>query len=270
MSASGSLGFDGQGWPWEKPLVSLGIIRPQLFTSVTKTLTLHPQKGNFRWSRPWESLRLLPGGTLNAFALGNPGIMWWHNNIGSKVSRKKIPLVVSLFGEPDELEKMAIMIDNFDIVGVEINASCPNTKSDILENTEKIIKSVETVKKYSFHPLILKVSVTHDLEEIVKNVTGVVEAFSINSVPWNIAFPGRPSPLAHFGGGGVSGQSAQPHTWRLVKRLSDISSIPVIGPSVWKFEDMASIRHLGARAISFGSIFLRYPWRPNVFISEDF
>jgi len=76
--------------------------------------------------------------------------------------------------------------------------------------------------------------------------------------------------LAHFGGGGVSGQSAQPHTWRLVKRLSDISSIPVIGPSVWKFEDMASIRHLGARAISFGSIFLRYPWRPNVFISEDF
>ena len=43
--ASGSLAFDGKGWPWERPLVWLGLIKPELFTTFIKSLTLAPRAG---------------------------------------------------------------------------------------------------------------------------------------------------------------------------------------------------------------------------------
>ena len=46
MIASGALGFDGKGWIWERPLVWLGLVRPDLFTVVIKTLTRNPRPGS--------------------------------------------------------------------------------------------------------------------------------------------------------------------------------------------------------------------------------
>jgi hypothetical protein len=46
MVASGALAFDGKGWPWERPLVWLGLIKPELFTVVIKSLTRNPRRGN--------------------------------------------------------------------------------------------------------------------------------------------------------------------------------------------------------------------------------
>jgi len=44
-------------------------------------------------------------------------------------------------------------------------------------------------------------------------VEEIVEAISINSVPWRVVYPDRESPLTRFGGGGVSGKNAQPCAW---------------------------------------------------------
>ncbi len=41
MVASGALGFDGNGWPWERPLVALGLIKPELFTIRIVNLAMH-------------------------------------------------------------------------------------------------------------------------------------------------------------------------------------------------------------------------------------
>ncbi len=170
---------------------------------------------------------------------------------------------------PAELAVMAARFNNFDLVGLEINASCPNTGDDLLKNTDKIIESCEVVKAKTRFPIILKLSVVHDVHSIVREVTGLVGAFSINSVPWSVVFPGKRSPFAKLGGGGVSGKVAQPFTWRLLKQLVEMTDIPVIGPSVWDFEDIAALRALGAQAIAFGAVFLRYPWRPTRFIRRD-
>ncbi len=269
MAASGALSFDGKGWPWEQPLRWVGLLDPSLFTVVIKTLTLPPRRGNLRWYNPLKCVRPLFGGAVNAVDLTNPGIDWWCKKIGPLVDSSRFPLVGSIFGELDELATMASMLNDFDLVGLEINASCPNTKTDVLSNTRRIIRSCEIVKENSRFPLILKVSVTQDTETIVKEVERLIEALSINSVPWMTVFPDRRSPLANLGGGGVSGKIIQPFTWGLVKKLAGITPIPIIGPSIWDFDDLEELRRIGAKAISFGSVFLCHPWRPTLFVRKE-
>ena len=270
MAASGALGFDGKGWPWEKPWGLFGFFDPTVFTSVTKTLTLQPREGNLRWYKPFHCVRLSSSGALNAVGLSNPGIGWWCKKIGPTVNSKKIDLVGSIFGESEELSEMAGVLNDFDLVGLEINVSCHNIENRIYRDTARVIASCEAVKANSYYlPLILKISVAHDVSQIVEKVAGIVEAISINSVPWSRAFPNRRSPLEVFGGGGVSGKIAQPFTWALVKKITGLTSIPVIGPSIWDFKDLNKVRNLGAKAISFGSVFLRYPWRPTLYVRKE-
>jgi len=268
MTASGALGFDGKGWPWEQPWRWMGLLDPTLFTSVTKTLTLQPTEGNLRWYNPFRCLRFVRGGVVNAVGLSNPGIDWWCQKIGPTIDPTKIPLVASIFGEPQELAEMTRTLNSFNLVGLEINASCPNTKTDILQDAARIINSCEVVKTNSRLPLILKLSVTHDVAKIVKETKGVIDAIAINSVPWTVVFPDRQSPLLKFGSGGISGKVAQPFTWGLVKRLAELTTTPIIGPSIWNFSDLEAVRSLGAKAISFGSIFLPYPWRPTLYVRK--
>lgn len=268
MAASGALAFDGKGWFWEKPLKLLGVFKPSLFTVVIKTLTREPRQGNLRWYNPFKCVRIMSGGTVNAVGLTNPGMEWWRKKIGPRIDSTKIPIVGSILGEPDELVEMARMLNSFDLVGLEINASCPNTNDDLLTNTAKIVEGCRATKSVSRFPIILKLSVVHDIEEIVNKTKDIIEAFSINSVPWQLVFPSLSSPLEHFGGGGVSGKIAQPYTWTLVFRLSKMG-VPVIGPSVWNFKDIDRVRALGAKAISFGSIFLKHPWRPTLYVKRD-
>lgn len=89
MTASGALGFDGKGWPWEQPFRWTGLLKPSLFTSVIKTLTPGPIRGNLQWHNPTRCLRPIPHGVVNAVGLGNPGIDWWCKKIGPSVDSKK-------------------------------------------------------------------------------------------------------------------------------------------------------------------------------------
>jgi len=265
MVASGLLGFDGEGYFWQKPWKYLGLIDPSLFTVVTKTLTLQSREGNYRWYNPMGSIRLCRGGVVNTVGLSNPGIDWWCRNVGPKVDSKKIPLVVSVFGEPEELQKMARRLNNYDLVGIELNVSCPIAEK---KGTEKVVESCRVIKESSNLPLILKLSVIHDMESIIRGTESYIEAISINSVPWKIVFPDKISPLAKQGDGGVSGEVIQPYTWKMVRNITDFTCIPVIGPSVWEYEDLRRIRDFGAKAVSFGSVF-RYPWRPTLYVRRE-
>ncbi|MDP2910612.1 MAG: hypothetical protein Q8N58_02415 [bacterium] len=272
MVASGALAFDGKGWLHEQPLRWLGLLDPSLFTVVIKTLTRYPRKGNYLWYCPWRCIRLIPKGVVNAVGLTNPGIDWWCREIGPKINRKKINLVGSIFSEDNdisELLEMARLLNRLNLVALEINVSCPNTRSGLSKNVQSIVWACKSVRIESRFPLILKLSVVHDISSILPEIKGIVEAISINSVPWKVIFRDKEGPLQHLGGGGVSGKIAQPITWKFVKRIINETDIPVIGPSVWNFDDIQKLRDLGAKAISFGSIFLRYPWRSTQFVRED-
>jgi dihydroorotate dehydrogenase len=214
VTASGAMRYDGKGWPWEQPLKLCRLLDIHLFTHFMKTVTLYPRQGNFRWWKPWDCVRPIWNnyeivGAVNAFGLTNPGFMWWARKIGQKVDSSKVELAGSIFGDPLDIERMAKGMNDFDIVALELNASCPNTQDDTLSNTKKIIKSCEVAKANSHHPIILKLSVVHDIRTIIPAVEGMIEAISINSVPWKIAFPNLTSPLAKYGSGGVSGKVVQ-------------------------------------------------------------
>lgn len=276
MVASGALAFDGKGWPWERPLVWLGLIKPELFTVVIKSLTRHPRPGYLRWWKPWTCVRLIKGGSVNKIGLTNPGIEWWCKKIGPKINSKKVPVVGSIFGTKEELVEMAWMLNRFDLVGLEVNVSCPNA-GHAMEQTKIVIDSVGAVKRTSRHPIIVKVSVDQDYLAIARGLVGVAEAISLNSVPWKTVFPnGEQTPLWKLeqevggGGGGVSGEPAQKHNWAAVSALAKQGSLPVIGPSVMKLLDMEAVRCRGAKAVSFGTIHLRTPWKPTSFVKEEF
>jgi dihydroorotate dehydrogenase (NAD+) catalytic subunit len=271
VASAGALAFDGRGWPWEHPLRWVGIIDPTLFTPITKTLTAAPREGNLKMWHPWTCIKLIPGGSVVAVALTNPGLPWWIRHIGPRINRKQQPQVCSILGDtPQEVASMAESLNSVDLAAVEINASCPNvSSSNLLTNSQAVIEACQLAKGRCRHPLLLKLKVTHDAETIVPAVASYIEALDINLVPWQIVYPGRKSPLERLGGGGVSGRAAQEHNWAFMRKLIAIGSIPVIGPGVWDYADIARIREQGAKAVSFGSIFMTYPWRPTAYVRRD-
>ncbi len=278
MVASGALAFDGFGWPWERPLVKCGIIKPELFTVVAKTITRNPRKGNLKMWKPWSSIQILDEhSAVNKVGLTNPGFDWWYRTIGPTVSRKKLALVASIFGSRSELVEMATSLNDVALVGLEVNASCPNTGHP-LGDIESVVDDVRAVKSVSRHPLIIKVSVAQDYCAIVQRLEDTVEAVALNSVPWEIVYPPnrpRQSPLWRLekvvggGGGGVSGTYAKKHNWLAVNQLREHTHVPIIGPSVMEYEDLAKVRRAGASAISFGAIHLLTPWKPTAIVRKE-
>lgn len=299
MAASGSLGFDGRGWFWEKPLIWLGLIKPELSTIALRTLTKSPRPypiSNHSWVRPWTWLpfspwshtRLIDGGSVNKVGLWNPGIDWWCQEVAPTIDFQKSNLVASIYGNEEELVCMAYKLNAYELKGIEVNPSCPNTGHG-LENAEAVIRYVTAVKGVSRHPIIVKLSVDQDYLAIATGLVGIAEAISLNSVPWKTAFPdGQQSPLWRLekkvggGGGGVSGKQAQKYNWSAVVELAGQGLIPVIAPSIMDFDDMAFVRTLGASAVSFGAIhlpshpFWLYPWtlftnpcKPTSFIRRE-
>lgn len=270
MAASGALAYDGRGWPWEWPLRWVRLLDPRLFTIVTKTLTPLPRVGNLRWTHPWSVVANVPQGAVNAIGLTNPGFEWWLREVAPQIPKRGYNIVASITADdPTTLAGMASKLEDVAIRAIEINASCPNTDQDLLKNATLVVDMVRAVRAVSKHPIILKLSVVHHYVELTQACAEWIEAVAINTVPWNVVFPGQPSPLACFGGGGVSGRAAQPWTWKMVQELAHETKIPVIGPGAWDYSDMARLRELGAKAISFGSIFMRYPWRPTAFVRRE-
>lgn len=256
VAASGTLGFDGKGWPLDKLLKAIGLLDLSQLTVVMKTVTMKSTAGNFRWYKPWNLIRFIEDGIINTVGLTNPGIEWWYHKIGPKVNNSKVPLIGSIFSDNiNEIKKMATMLNDSNLVGIELNEACPNICGDHLQNADKVVADCKALYEESCHPIILKLSVIHPIEKIIPQIEGIVEAISINSVPWLTVFPNRKSPLAHFENGGVSGKAAQSFTWDMVKRIIEITDIPVIGPSVWEFSDIGKLENMGAKAISLGSVF---------------
>lgn len=266
VAASGALGNSGFGWPVERILgfFSRKLFDPTLFLVFAKTFGYNPRKGNFRWYNPLGCVRFIKDGVVNAYGLTNVGRYRWCERYGRIISSKEIPVAVSIFGSPKELGEMATMLNDFDCAAVEINGSCPNDDSSLIEKAKLAVRSVEAVKAVTRFPIVFKWSTaqTSIAKTAVREMAGLVQAFSINSVKWTDIFPDKASPLSHLGGGGVSGKVAQPFTWSMARLLKSLSDIPVIVPGAWDYSDIAKMEKIGD-AVSFGSVFMKYPWWPT-------
>ncbi len=270
--ASGAMGFYGDGWWFEKPSFLMGSLRPREFTIIIKTLTYCPRKGNYRWWAPWRCVRLLKdGGVVNAVGLSNPGYEWWMNEPYQHVLKQGYNAIVSIMPRNvHEAAQMILDLNHLKIVGVQLNVSCPNVEQD--HNVDFICKITEAALKYSEHPVTVKLSYQDDYLTICKALDGKVAAFElINTVPFNIMFPGQRSPLEKYKlVGGVSGK---PIKHLAVEALTKVKSAgvktPIIsGGGIENINDVIEREALGADAIVFGSIFMRRPSLPNLIIDR--
>lgn len=287
IAASGALAFDGRGWFWEWPLRWIGLLDPRLFTVVTKTLTLYPRSGNLSKLRPWRVVKFisengevippplalvkpsLVKGIVNAVGLTNPGLIQWMITDYPVIQRCGYKVIVSISGRREEcLTMIEILNEQEDIVAVEFNASCPNFIEEFFSNPETVVEICLAMVEKSRHPVVLKLGFSQDYRQIAKRTEGKVEAVSINSVDWRVVFPDKESPLAEYGGGGISGQVAQPFTWQMMLTLRRETITPIIGASIWEYEDIGRLQVLGASAYHFGAIFLPYPWRPSMYVKR--
>lgn len=267
IAASGALAFDGRGWPWEWPVRWAGMLDPHVFTVTIKTLTRHPRRGNLRWWKPWGCVRLLSHqSAVNAVGLTNPGIEAWLRRSWPVIVRNGYRVIVSIMPHtPVEAQEMVQMLNALDLVAVEINASCPNTGDDLEANTDAIVATCTAAARVSRHPLIVKVGMTNHYCALAQRLIGVVAAIhAINTIPWHVLYRDRPSPLAHVGGGGISGARIHPYAVTVVRELVRQETHPIIGGGgIMTIDDVARFAEAGAHAFSIGTLFLRTPWAPT-------
>lgn len=265
-TASGAMGFYGDGWWFEQPWRWLGLLRPGEFTIIIKTLTSTPRKGNLNMWKPWQCVQLLQGGgAINAVGLTNPGMWWWLDGPYRYICKKGYKVIVSLMPETkDQAKEMAYVFNRATkIVGVELNVSCPNVSHDA--SVEHICGLTRAFCSVSKHPVILKLSYHQPYLDICQELQKTVEAFDvINTIPWPQMFD-MPSPLAKYGlVGGVSGLPIVRYAREALAKIKATVPVQVLsGGGIASLEETKLRFELGADAVSFGSVFMRYPWVPN-------
>ncbi|RJQ31245.1 hypothetical protein C4572_02860 [Candidatus Parcubacteria bacterium] len=242
-------------------------------TVIGKSVTRYPRKGNFRPAHPftWRFIQNLPnGGMLNAYGLTNPGVdklgKWFRGN-----NNPRYPvMILSLYPEFSKGTELAIQetkesIDALDEIGeltLELNFSCPNSREKIKSNIESGVKCVKEVKKvFPFLTLIAKVSIVHPCEfsqELEK--AGVDAIHSVNTIPFEMVYPGKISPMADVGGGGVSGKPIFKAAFEYNRGLREKIKIPlIVGGGVSCKEDVNQYFSIGADGVTMCTVVLRTP-----------
>jgi dihydroorotate dehydrogenase (NAD+) catalytic subunit len=270
--ASGAFGFYGDGWWFEQPWRWLGLLRPEEFTIIVKTLTYKPIKGNYVWWHPWTCVNYLFNGSfVNCVGLSNPGYRWWLGKPYTHIIKKGYKVIVSI--APKNVSEAITMVCDFNdanIAGLQLNVSCPNVKHD---SSVKFVCSVaEAVYKHSRHPITVKLAYQDDYLTICKKLEKIVAAFElINTVPFGVVYPDKRSPLKKFGyEGGVSGQAIISYAREALVRVrqSGVETPIISGGGIDSLEEVLLREKLGANAFVFGSIFMRRPWLPNRIIAQ--
>lgn len=267
-AASGALAFDGRGWPWEAPFRWLGLLDPRAFVVVAKTVTAEPIAGNLSLLRPWTCVRILKGmGTVNAVGLTNPGVDHWNVHDYRRGVDMGYCLAASVKADhARQAYWIAASLRSLTPAPpfVEVNLSCPNVGSPDLGRVAELLAEL----KECGHPLILKLAHAQVRPDYVAAAEPYVEAFhAINTVPWDSAFPGEPSPIERYPHGlqgGVSGPAIRWRALRAVLQLSKMTSRPIVGGGgIFSLADVLDFESAGAKAFSIGTCFLHRPWRPN-------
>lgn len=270
--ASGALGWDGNGWPWERPLVKLGVIDPSLFLITTKSLTRFINRGR------WWAIQPVRGGVWNNMGLPNKGINWWLKNYkylycrggGYGMGRKLLPYRTLVSIAPENESDAVYMLEECskyelegdpNFVGYEVNVSCPNTKKLSFDNIKEIVRTVgggtscsyATILKLNYQQAYYSAGFS---DKELTELFPYVDAVSLNSAPMP------------YEKGAYSGKPAQLYNWVTARHLQQDLGFKVIWPSLWEYEDIHRVAEQGAEAVSFGAVHLLRPWAPTRWVNR--
>ena len=144
-------------------------------------------------------------------------------------------------------------------MAIQVNVSCPNQEHDV--DPDAIVEALMDTGL----PLVVKVNSLFP----VKRALGFPNICVSNSLPWADVFKGE-SPLAKYGGGGVSGRPLLRRTALWVKDARSLGYKGHInaGGGILCKKDVDTLAKVGADSIFIGSVAILRGWRVSGIIKH--
>ncbi len=206
---------------------------------------------------------------INSVGLANPGYQSFRHDIEQLV-KSETPTIVSIFGENQtEFSEVLDGLKDLNILGFEVNLSCPNTDkggSQIGTDPDTVFNIVKTLKSKTDLPLWIKL--TPNVSDIVEIANAAVKGgcdaiVAINTLKAMVIDIQTKQPILGFKRGGLSGSAIKPIGIRYIYDLYESfkDKIPIIGVGgISKGEDVVEYLLAGATAVEIGSaIGIAYP-----------
>ena len=256
LTASGTFGYGTE--------VDLLMDVSKLGGIVTKSITLHPREGN-----PPPRIVETPSGMLNSIGLTNIGVDQYiedkiplYSTIGTHIIMN---IAGSTMNEYEEIVRKMELVSS-DIIGYEVNISCPNVKKGGMEfgvDCDLTKKLTEKLRSMTEKLLIIKLSpnVT-DISAIAKSAEeGGADAVSaINTVVGMSIdiYKQKSNIFTKFSG--LSGPAIRPIGIAAVYKVFQTVNIPIIGiGGITNSTDVLEYMFAGASAVQVGTANYRNP-----------
>ena len=231
---------------------------------VTKSITRHPREGN-----PPPRIVETPSGMINSIGLANIGVEKYVREMVPNYEEISVPIIMNIAGSVEEeyceiLDIVESVSSN--IVGYEINISCPNVKEGGIEfGVDPLLTEALTsaLRKRTEKLLILKLSPNVTDIRVIANaaVNGGADSVSaINTVyGMSIDSMARKSEI-YTTYGGLSGPAIKPIGLACVHKVFNAVDCPIIGiGGITDSDDAIEYLLAGASAIQVGTANYRNP-----------
>jgi len=254
--ASGTFGYGTEN-PELVDVSNIGAI-------VTKSITLNPREGN-----PPPRIVETPSGMINSIGLANIGVDKYINEMLPVYEEIGSPIIMNIAGSSMEeyikvMQQMEAVSSN--IVGYEINISCPNVKEGGMEfgvdcnMTEKLTKEL---RKLTDRLLIMKLSpnVTDISAIATSSENGGADAVSAVNTVVGMSIDhktGKNNIYTTYGG--LSGPAIKPVGLACVHKVYNSVKIPIIGiGGIVNSSDVIEYILAGSIAVQVGTANYRDP-----------
>jgi dihydroorotate dehydrogenase (NAD+) catalytic subunit len=243
-------GFLGISMSLFKRLYELGV-----GAIVSKSISSSPIEG---YRNP--SIVSLNGSSyLNAVGLANPGADAFSDEIREN---DNLPIIVSLVGSSEnEFPTLVKKFDNLNIIGYEINLSCPHVAKmgiEVGDDPELVYRIVKATRTHTAKPVFVKVGVGNadvlSVASIAKDA-GADGITAINTLRAMAIDIDTGIPILANKIGGLSGRSIKPLAIRCVYEITEKVGTPVIAcGGIFDWEDAVEAMLAGASAVQLGSV----------------
>ena len=230
------------------------LYRSGLGAVVSKSISVDPMEG---YKGP-TIVSINQKSYLNAIGLSNPGA----DAFSEEISNNTVPLLVSLVGSSaTEFPNLIKKFDKLNILGYEINLSCPHVAKmgmEVGDDPTLVTKIIKTIKANTKKPVIIKVGIGNvdvvKLADLIEE-SGADAITAINTIRAMTINTETGMPILSNKIGGLSGSSIKPIGVRCVYEISKKVSIPVIGcGGIMNWEDVIEYMLAGATTVELGSV----------------
>lgn len=250
MPASGCFGF-GREYAQFFDLNVLG-------SMMIKATTPEPRYGN-----PTPRIAETPSGMLNAIGLQNPGLQ--------KVMQAELPWLASVCDTPiianvagsteeDYIKVCAAISQAPNVKAIELNVSCPNVKHGGIAfgtDPETAYRLTKAVKAVSAVPIYVKMSpnVTDIVPIAQAMAAGGADGLTMINTLLGMRLDLKTrQPVIANQTGGLSGPAIKPVAIRMIKQVSAVVDIPIIGMGgIRTVDDVLEFMMAGASAVAIGT-----------------